>query len=816
MLNDKFFIMKRYPVSITGIVLSLFFIFVFTANINAQTTVFSENFDGGTLQVTPSGVPAWTQNASLQVSSPNSYHNVVALNDSSMFITDVIDLTGYNYVLLDFQHICKIEFFDAAEIYISVNNGVSWTKLTQNEYLGVAQFGTNGDKFTATSYPLLWLPAQHGEPPTNAWWMFEQFNISAIAGNQSQVRFKFKLRDGNSNGSNTNAGWFLDDIKVIASPYELIPPVITLIPPVLEDTVYSAGPFTVGATITDASGIHQADLIFRIDSTVWDTIAMINVGGDDYEGEIPGQPYNTVFDYYVRAIDASLSYNEAQTTVRTFVNKKPPPVVIVGTGTVTQNNIPCYGFFDYGWSGSLYTAPEINANGVIDSIGFYVNNAVTAYMMVNQSMYLGHRTYTFYDAANNIMPDVLLYTQIFTGDITWTGPGWYMFKLSTPFIYNGTQTLEVVWMNYDGSYTTGYPSFAATTMPQNMAKYNYQDGAMPTGPGTLVTNRPNLRIVFMPNNNNYDAGVVQFTQPPAVVLTTNPYDIEVRIKNYGIQTLTDFDVEWEVNGTPQTAFSWAGTLLEDVVSSPIIIGNSSFVLGNNTLRAWTVDPNGFPDENQLNDTLTINIFGCDQILNGNYTINPALPTAGTNFNSFDDAMTALSNCGVDGPVVFHVAAGTYNTRLVFSGTFPGVSATNTVTFRGAPGTIIQHTTTLSDQRAAILLNGAKYLRFDSLTVNIPATSTFGVGFQLISQAEDIQITNCTINLNTSSTSSNFYGICASGSLTSPTTTGNSAHDVLIENNIINGGYYGVSRQCKKDRATLKADIKKVNLRLKKG
>ncbi len=764
--------------------------FVLSVSSVAQTTVFDENFEG-TLQVTPSGVPTWSINTTLQVSGTNSYQNPVAFNDSSMFITNTIDMTGYTFIILDFQHICKIEFFDAAEIFISIDNGTSWTKLTQNEYLGAAQFGTNGDKFTATSYPLLWLPSNHAEPPTNAWWMHEQFNISTLASNQSQVKLKFKLRDGNGNGANANAGWFLDDIKIIASAYELIPPSITLNAPVLQDTVYGAGPFNVSATITDASGIDHADLIFRIDSTLWDTISMINTSGDIFQAEIAGQPYNTVIDYYVKAVDASLSYNEAQTTVKTFVTKKAPPVVIVGTGTATSNYIPCYGFYDYGWSSSLYLASEINASGVIDSIGFYVNNTVASYIMNNQAMYLRHTNNTIFDASSNQMPVPAQYTQVLSGNVNWTGPGWYMFALSTPFTYNGSQTLEVAWINNDGSYTSGYPAFAATNTPQSMAKYLYADGSMPTGSGTLVTYRPNLKIVFMPNDNDYDAGITAITEPAGVVIASTPIDVKVQVKNYGIVTLTNMNIGWSVNGVAQTAYAWTGTLLEDVTTSPITLGSATFNLGNNTIRAWTADPNGFPDENQLNDTMTVQIYGCDNILSGNYTIDPAQPTTGLNFNSFDDALLALSNCGVSGPVLFDVAPGTYNTRLVFDGLFPGMSATNTVTFKGTTGTIIHHTTTVSDQRAAILLNGAKYLRFDSLTINVPSTSTYGQGIQFINNAEDIQVTNCIINVDLTSTSSYYAGIVASGSLTSATTTGNSANNILIENNVVNGGYYGI-------------------------
>jgi hypothetical protein len=791
--------MKTFT-SLKFYVLLSMLMFRFLFNAGGQTTIFNENFEG-TLQVTPSGVPLWAVNTTLQVSGSNSYQNVVAFNDSSMFVTSVIDLTGYNYVLLDFYHICKIEFFDAAEIYISVNGGTSWTKLTQSEYLGTAQFGTNGDKFTATSYPLLWLPSQHSQPPTNLWWMQEQFNISALAGNESQVMLKFKLRDGNANGANTNAGWFLDDIRIIASPYELIPPEITLNPPILQDTVFSAGPFPVSATITDASGIHQADLIFRIDSTVWDTIPMMNISGNIYEAEIPGQPYNTVFDYFVRAIDASLSYNEAETPVITFVNKKPPPVVIVGTGTGTQNYAPAYGWYDYSWSGILYSAPEINASGPIDSIGFFVNNSIAPFIMNNQAMYLRHTTSTFYDGSNNQMPVPAQFTQIYTGNVSWTGPGWYMFKVQTPFVYNGSQALEVAWINNDGSYTSGYPTFAGTTTAQNTVKYLYADVSMPTGAGTLSNIRPNLKLVFMPNDNDYDAGVVAINEPTGVVLTSTPVDVKVQVKNFGIITLTDFDIEWEINGVPQTTYSWTGTLLEDVTSGQITLGTANFNTGNNYIRAWTSDPNGFPDENNLNDTLSSMVFGCDNILSGTFSVNSALPSGAGNFNTLGEAITAMNTCGISGPVVFELYDAVYNQEMIL-GEIPGSSTVNTVTFRPAAGNTV---TITSSGTATLRLNGTKNVIFDGsnngtgtrdMTIENSSTSVNTAAVWLSSQGgmgqgcENIILQNCIIKAG-SNTATSTFGVYVGGMSISTFGTGDHNNNISLINNHISKAYYGI-------------------------
>src|SRR5690606_142260 len=71
---------------------------------------------------------------------------------------------------------------------------------------------------------------------------------------------------------------------------------------------------------------------------------------------------------------------------------------------------------------------------------------------------------------------------------------------------------------------------------------------------------------------------------------------------------------------------------------------------------------------------------CTSQLSGTYTINGALPTAGTNFNNFQDVAAQLNQCGVSGPVVFNVVSGTYNEQVEI-GNILGASAANTVSFR---------------------------------------------------------------------------------------------------------------------------------------
>ncbi len=67
---------------------------------------------------------------------------------------------------------------------------------------------------------------------------------------------------------------------------------------------------------------------------------------------------------------------------------------------------------------------------------------------------------------------------------------------------------------------------------------------------------------------------------------------------------------------------------------------------------------------------------------GTYTINSALPTGGTNFQTFNAAIAAIS-CGIAGSVVFNVApaSGPYNEQVTIP-QIPNMSAVNTVTING--------------------------------------------------------------------------------------------------------------------------------------
>jgi hypothetical protein len=181
-------------------------------------------------------------------------------------------------------------------------------------------------------------------------------------------------------------------------------------------------------------------------------------------------------------------------------------------------------------------------------------------------------------------------------------------------------------------------------------------------------------------------------------------------------------------------------------------------------------------------------------ISGAYTINSALPTAGTNFASFTAAANRLNLDGINGPTTITVVGGPYTEQFLL-GQVNGVSATNTLVLNGG-GRTIQFASANSNQRAVVQLNGTDYTTINNLVIDptggAGATATYGYGVLLTNEANNDRITNCTINNDVNGTNSNFIGIAVSGSATSATTSGNNANNLLVEGNTINGGYYSLT------------------------
>ncbi|MSR74780.1 MAG: right-handed parallel beta-helix repeat-containing protein [Planctomycetes bacterium] len=157
-------------------------------------------------------------------------------------------------------------------------------------------------------------------------------------------------------------------------------------------------------------------------------------------------------------------------------------------------------------------------------------------------------------------------------------------------------------------------------------------------------------------------------------------------------------------------------------------------------------------------------FLCAQ-MSGLRTINPSLPSAGTNYADFASAVAALQSSGVNGPVVFEVyddagaftAPMTFNTvNVVWTTTLPsivagangtavlvladwaGSSALNTVTFRAAAG---EHPVLdANGQSMGIFWNGADHTSVEGLEIRGAVYDAISI----YSEAQHGQVINASV------------------------------------------------------------------------
>ena len=179
-----------------------------------------------------------------------------------------------------------------------------------------------------------------------------------------------------------------------------------------------------------------------------------------------------------------------------------------------------------------------------------------------------------------------------------------------------------------------------------------------------------------------------------------------------------------------------------------------------------------------------------QPLAGNYTINSAVVTGGSNFQTFNDFSTSLTSNGISANVVASVTSGSgpYQESVIFT-SVTGASSSASVTIAGN-AEVITAATSLAD-RHVIRLSDVSFFTIDNLHVIRDTASTGGFyGIHIFNTGSDITISSCDIDIGDEI--STLYGaIIASGSETSILTTGD-FHRLTITANTTRGGGYGVS------------------------
>ncbi|OIP02459.1 MAG: hypothetical protein AUJ98_01135 [Bacteroidetes bacterium CG2_30_33_31] len=722
--------------------------------LSSQTILFQEDFEGATLSMSSSSVKNnnnWSRTHIYQSQGLKADSAKVGVTDTTYLTSNTFNCTAMSFVQLQFSQIAKIEFFDAAIIEVSANNGVTWTQLNGGQYMGTGAFVNIGNKFASTSYAD-WLPANNNAIPTNSWWKSETFNLSSLLANSSQAKIRFTLVDANGTGAAGNYGWLIDDVKIVGSFSELIPPSIAIIPPYPHDTAYTSGPYIVKAKITDNTGIDTALLIYSTSTGVHDTLGMNMIATDTFQASIPFYGFGRSITYYIKAFDSSPAHNADSVGTYTFYCKySPGGTFVVGTGTVvnTQYGYPTpYGnYYNGAKNQMLILASELQAlgavGGQVSSVAFDVAT-VQGTTLTGFTIKVGQTTQTaltttFVTGLSTVY-STTSYTEV---------AGWNTHTFQTPFVWDGTSNLviETCFDNYPNGYTyNAIVNQTTTTFASATTYYSDGGGVCPTSTSyNTYNNRPNMKLAMAtPVNITHDIGVSQITNPTGGVVAGTPFQVKVKVKNFGIDTIHSGTINWKFDGVTQTAYSFTDTILPGQVSGEFILGTKTVTGGSHNLLTWTDNPNGISDFNVGNDSSSINFYACGSLLSGVYTIGGTSP----DYATFADAVLALNQCGINGPVTFNIAAGTYNEHFTLFA-INGSSATNTVTFKAANGdsssVILNYDAAGTVDNYVVKLKGTSYITFKNMTFQA-ADSAYNKVIVLSSVGHDVSINNNVIKI----------------------------------------------------------------------
>ena len=226
----------------------------------------------------------------------------------------------------------------------------------------------------------------------------------------------------------------------------------------------------------------------------------------------------------------------------------------IGDGTTTTSYIPAYGLYDNSWSTFIINSNLIGMAAEFNEIKISVSSNTTDYVFGNQKIYFKEITEA---TVTNDYPAPLTngFTLVYDGDVTFNGPGYQGVMLDTPFAYNGTSNLQIVWENHDGQWLTGYPSFYKTDVVGNVGAYKTGDNSFPTVNGTSVSYFPNLILSFQAENE------------PTIATYLTP-------ANEALNVLPDVTLEWQMGENTTDVdvyFSTSRNEVADMEASALVV-----------------------------------------------------------------------------------------------------------------------------------------------------------------------------------------------------------------------------------------------------
>ncbi len=322
----------------------------------------------------------------------------------------------------------------------------------------------------------------------------------------------------------------------------------------------------------------------------------------------------------------------------------------IGDGTTTNTYIPSYSFYNYGYSQQIYLSSEFNGPSNITSISM---NMANLSQQRNYKIYLAHTTASDLSAGWATMTDAQL---VFSSPQTLV-QGWNTFDFITPFSYNGTDNLLVIFIDSTGSYVSGNSWYVHST-PSSYARYLYQDASVyPLVPassisGTTLTVRNN--VIF---GGNCDETIT--------CIAPNAYLSDVTSESMTLNWVPGYmENSWEAEYCTDTA-NWIS--LGTLTTSPYIIDN----LMANTMYTVRMRSVCGGDDYSYWTTMQVRT-ACDDITVLPYTESfdsygtgtNAYPSCWGKINTYSGSYPYITTTNYSGPGSLYFYAGTSGTHNI--------------------------------------------------------------------------------------------------------------------------------------------------------
>lgn len=332
--------------------------------------------------------------------------------------------------------------------------------------------------------------------------------------------------------------------------------------------------------------------------TAWTTVA----GDTTLKVALTGLEYSTNYVVRVKAVCGEGDESEYTDEVYFTTPCLGGNFYIVGTGTSYSSNnyTPYYYYGNNSYTEMLYTASEINQNGMISSIAF--DCATIGSMTIDTlRIYVATTNKTSLSASTSNWTPMEEMTLVYEGTNVTVGTktGWETYAFNTPVNYNGEDNLLVAVSKKGSSYNYSL-KYNATYISGSV---HYQTGsATPTSSGSTSSYRSNAQFMICPPDNDL---AIESIEPIADACDLSDAKVVVKLRNNSyLNAVNGFTVNYTVNGaeTPVTETVNA-TILPQETYVHTFATTPAFVDGSNNILV-SVIYNG--DEVEDNNTMALN------------------------------------------------------------------------------------------------------------------------------------------------------------------------------------------------------------------